>query len=86
MRDNLLLAGEAYNEDLLCNDLVEFKDIPNEQTGLIVWSDPWNTASWEVSETFLRNWGWTVKGCADLQKSTNNWRLRRGEKPLSFEV
>ncbi len=84
MRDNLLLAGDSYDEDQLCNDLVEFTDISNEQTGLIVWSDPSDTMGWEVSETFLRKWGWTVKGCVELLESTNYWRGRRGEKPLSF--
>ncbi|RDW67662.1 hypothetical protein BP6252_09058 [Coleophoma cylindrospora] len=48
MRDNLLLAGETYDEDRLCNDLVEFCEIPNEQTGLIVWGEPWDPAGWEV--------------------------------------
>jgi hypothetical protein len=86
MRDNLLLAGDSYDEDQLCNDLVEFEDIPNEQTGLTVWGEPWDPAGWEVSDTFLRNWGWTVKGCIELQKSTNYWRARRGEEPLVFNV
>jgi len=86
MRDNLLLAGDSYDEDQLCNDLVEFCDIPNEQTGLIVWSEPWDPAGWEASETFLRKWGWIVKGCVELLQSTNYWRTRRGEKPLIFEV
>ncbi|OBT85276.1 hypothetical protein VE02_06501 [Pseudogymnoascus sp. 03VT05] len=26
MRDNLLLAGDSYDEDQLCNDLVEFEE------------------------------------------------------------
>jgi hypothetical protein len=86
MRDNLLLAGNSYDEDQLCNDLVEFRDIPNEQTGLIVWREPWDPASWEASETFLRKWGWIVKGCVELLQSTNYWRTRRGEKALIFEV
>ncbi|RDW74102.1 hypothetical protein BP5796_07544 [Coleophoma crateriformis] len=86
MRDNLLLAGETYDEDRLCNDLVEFCEIPNEQTGLIVWGEPWDPAGWEVSENFVRNWGWVVKGCVELLRSTNYWRKRRGESPLIFEV
>ncbi|KFZ11270.1 hypothetical protein V502_07632 [Pseudogymnoascus sp. VKM F-4520 (FW-2644)] len=86
MRDNILLAGDSYDEDRLCNDLVEFEDIPNEQTGLIVWGEPWDSAGWEVSETFVRNWGWTVKGCVELLESTNYWRTTRSEKPLVFEV
>lgn len=80
------MAGDSYDEDRLCNDLVEFEDIPNEQTGLIVWGEPWDSAGWEVSETFVRNWGWTVKGCVELLESTNYWRTTRSEKPLVFEV
>jgi Domain of unknown function (DUF3425) len=83
MRDNLLRAQGYYDEDVLCNALVEFKDIPNEQTGLIVWSNPWDISGWEISESFLKNWGWAVEGCEQLINSTNNWRVQRGEKPIS---
>lgn len=86
MRDNLLLAGDSYDEDQLCNDLVEFVDLTNEQTGLIVWSEPWDPAGWEISETFLKNWGWTVNGCVELLESTNFWRATRGEDALVYEI
>ncbi|KAF7920179.1 uncharacterized protein EAE97_011520 [Botrytis byssoidea] len=36
MRDNLLLHAGSYDEDRLCNDLVEFGGLMNEQSGLIV--------------------------------------------------
>jgi hypothetical protein len=85
MRDNLLLAGDEYDEDRLCNDLVEFNGVTNEQTGLVVWNQPWDPMGWEVSETFLGNWGWTIRGCVELHESTNYWRMRRGEKPLVFD-
>jgi hypothetical protein len=85
MRDNLLLAGDEYDEDRLCNDLVEFNGVTNEQTGLVVWNQPWDPMGWEVSETFWGNWGWTIRGCVELHESTNYWRLRRGEKPLVFD-
>ncbi|CCD34321.1 hypothetical protein ACHAPC_003029 [Botrytis cinerea] len=86
MRDNLLLHAESYDEDQLCNDLVEFGGLMNEQSGLIVWGEPWDVWGWEVSETFLRNWGWAVKGCGELLASTNKWRAKRGEEALVFEV
>lgn len=86
MRDNLLLAGDSYDEDLLCNNLIEFQDVPSEQTGLIVWNAPSEPTGWEVSETFLRDWGWVVRGCIELQRSTNSWRAKRGERPLIFEL
>ncbi|KAH8647711.1 hypothetical protein BX600DRAFT_475754 [Xylariales sp. PMI_506] len=86
MRDNLLLADGLYDEDQLCNDLVEFADVTNEQSGLIVWGEPWNPGAWEVSEMFVRKWAWTLKGCVNLLASTNHWRSRRGEEPLVFDV
>jgi len=79
MRDNLLLAGDSYDEDQLCNDLVEFNDILNEQTGLVVWGEPWDPKGWEVSKAFSA-------GCVELLESTNYWRSARGEKPLVFNV
>ncbi|KAF3022393.1 hypothetical protein E8E14_003274 [Neopestalotiopsis sp. 37M] len=84
MRDNLLLAAGLYDEDELCNGLLEFKDVPNEQSGLLVWGEPWDTASWEVSATFVRRWGWAIRGCDELLDSTNRWRMTRGEKPMKW--
>ncbi|KAJ5948009.1 hypothetical protein N7466_001024 [Penicillium verhagenii] len=86
MRDNLLRRydDEEFDESALCNDLVDFYDVSNEETGLIVWREPWQPTGWEVSETFLRRWAWVVKGCDDLVKSTNYWRGIRGEDPLVF--
>jgi hypothetical protein len=84
LRDNLLRAGETYDEWALCNDLVDFCDVTHDETGLIVWSDPWRPSSWEVSETFLIKWGWVVKGCSELVASTNYWRRQRGEREVMF--
>jgi hypothetical protein len=88
MRDNLLLAaaGSGYDEDALCNDLVDFYEVPHEKTGLIVWRDPWDPSGWEVSETFVRKWSWVLRGCRELLWSTNYWRGRRGEDVLVWEV
>lgn len=85
MRDNLLIASDSYDETSLCNDLVEFCDVPNEQTGLIVWKEPWDPSGWEVSDAFLAKWGWVVEGCNELITSTNYWRQRRGEKALVLQ-
>lgn len=88
MRDNLLLAevGDGYDEYGLCNDLVDFCDVTNDNTGLIVWKEPWDPSGWEVSEPFLRKWGWVVRGCRELMVSTNFWREKRGEERLVWEV
>ncbi|KAB8249352.1 hypothetical protein BDV35DRAFT_390161 [Aspergillus flavus] len=86
MRDNLLQRYGDFDETALCNDLVDFYDVSNDETGLIVWRTPWHPTGWEVSETFLRKWSWVVRGCDDLANSTNYWRGLRGEEPLVFDT
>ncbi|KAE9363605.1 hypothetical protein N431DRAFT_431805 [Stipitochalara longipes BDJ] len=86
MRDNMLLAGDSFDEYELCNDLVDFCDVPSERTGLVIWGEPWDPSGWEVSESFLKRWGWVVRGCTELLASTNYWRKQRGEDTLVFEV
>ncbi|KAL4985923.1 hypothetical protein BDW68DRAFT_198480 [Aspergillus falconensis] len=86
MRDNLLLRYGDFDEAALCNDLVDFCDVSNDETGLIVWTTPWHPSGWEVSEAFLRKWGWVIKGCDDLVKSTNYWRGIRGEELLVLDI
>lgn len=91
MRDNLLRAGDLFDEEQLCADVVGFCGTPTERTGLIVWGEPWNPYSWEVTDEFAKNWGWVIRGwviqgCRDIFESTNYWRAQRGEKPLRFEV
>ena len=91
MRDNLLLAGEGtYDETKLCADLVGSfcaasvaKD--EAKTGLMVWGQPWDVAGWEMTDSFVQNWGWITKGCDLLLHSTNYWREHRGDKPLRLK-
>ena len=88
MRDNLiLLAGEYDSYDLRC-DLGEclyagFDDA--ERRGFLVWQDPWRIDGWEISEGFVRKWGYLLKGCTDVIESTNRWREMRGEDRLIVE-
>ncbi|KAK9325287.1 hypothetical protein V1517DRAFT_314506 [Lipomyces orientalis] len=84
MRDNILLAGEDYDDTELCIELVEFCNVAShgERTGLVVWGEPSDPYSWEVSEGFAKKWGWVIRGCWELFMSTNYWRERRGEKKL----
>lgn len=82
MRDNLLLAGDFFDDTQLCMDVVEFWSSPGERTGLIVHGDPWEPQHWEVSEEFLRKWAWVIKGCWGLFQSTNYFRTKRGERKL----
>ncbi|KAI1743106.1 hypothetical protein F4680DRAFT_392479 [Xylaria scruposa] len=85
MRDNLLRCGtECFDEDELCHVMIGRED---SDAGFIVWSDPWDSCGWEVSEAFVRSpWGWTIAGCWELYRSTNEWRARRGEAPLFYPV
>lgn len=87
MRDNFLRAiehPELCDEDELCRDLCQYGD-PNEKATLIVWGTPWDPMSWEVSEKFLRKWGWMLIGCWEVIDATNHWRQKRGEKRLTMK-
>jgi Domain of unknown function (DUF3425) len=85
MRDNLLLAGDSYDDLELCADLIGFYNSATTRTGLIVWREPWDPEGWEVTPSFLRRWGWTIIGCGELRKSTNYWRSQRFEPPMNFD-
>lgn len=82
MRDNLIRAGESFDEERLCLDIKGWGSVRTGNTGIIVWKDPWDAAGWEVTEAFARNWGWVLWGCEELFRSTNYWRVQRGERPL----
>lgn len=81
MRDSLVLAG-AFDDDELCIDIMAFWNANADNAGLIIWGQPWDLQNWELSEGFLRKWGWTVQGCVELLQSTNFWRTLRGERRL----
>ncbi|KAJ5504757.1 hypothetical protein N7463_007631 [Penicillium fimorum] len=82
MRDNLIRAGDFEEETQLCLDMKGSGNEYSERTGIIVWSDPWDPAGWEVTGSFARSWGWVIKDCLDLEHSTNRWRAIRNERPL----
>lgn len=81
-RDNLIRKGNDLDDDDLCHDLIGFWDTRRPNATLLVWGHPWDPSNWEVTETFARKWAWTLKRCPEILKSTNTWRVRRGEKPL----
>jgi len=86
MRDNLLIALgflSPEDEQQLFDDVMESGGGKNEWTGLLVWGEPWDPQSWEVSIPFLQRWSWLLKGCPEIISSTNRWRRRRGERPIS---
>lgn len=90
MRDNFLVATTAKlseeDEIRLWNDMIEnMSDSVTDSPGIIVWGDSWNIQNWEVTEVFLRNWGWLLRGCPQILESTNHWRTQRGDGPLAVD-
>lgn len=80
MRDNLIEAGDDWDDEQLCIDIMGFWNEADNDSGLLVWGEPWDVRSWEMTEWFLKKWQWVVRGCPELMNSTNAWRARRGEK------
>lgn len=81
MRDNLIQAGDDWDDEQLCHDIMGFWDSPTDgHAGLLVWGEPWDVKNWELTEAFLKKWQWVVRGCPELMNSTNAWRAKRGEK------
>jgi hypothetical protein len=84
MRNNILRAGDSFDDMALCGDLVGLFSVSSGDAGMVVWGQPWLQSEWEVTEEFLKRWAWVVEGCWELRESTNRWRIRRGEKALRF--
>ncbi|KAH7012642.1 uncharacterized protein B0I36DRAFT_217607, partial [Microdochium trichocladiopsis] len=83
LRDNIIGLAHCIDVYDLAHDLgkgvYDGYDDP-ERRGLVVWGDRlWSTHGWEVSDGFMRKWGFLLKGCTELVLSTNRWREFRGE-------
>jgi Domain of unknown function (DUF3425) len=61
-----------------------FENESSKRSGFVVWGPPEDANSWEVTEGFVFNWGWLVKGSLMMQYSTNRWRAVRGEPAIFF--
>lgn len=85
MRDWLIIAGDSFDDDELCHDLMAFWDTRNTGATLLVWGVPWDPRNWEVTEAFAGKWGWLLHGSSELLASSNSWRLARGERPLPWK-
>ncbi|KAI1757600.1 hypothetical protein F4782DRAFT_479201 [Xylaria castorea] len=86
-RDRLIRAVGTFDEDDLWADCIGglyegFPDDEVERRGIIAWSPPWDITGWEMSEGFLRKWGWLFKGLPGVLEATNRWRMARCEEPL----
>ncbi|PWY91646.1 hypothetical protein BO94DRAFT_623062, partial [Aspergillus sclerotioniger CBS 115572] len=84
MRDLMILAGDSLDEDDLCRDLMAFWDTHNTGATLLVWGESWDPQNWEATEEFVRKWHWLLAGSPELLASTNFWRAKRGDRPLSW--
>ncbi|KAJ4254471.1 hypothetical protein NW762_010070 [Fusarium torreyae] len=87
-RDSLIRATGTFDEDDLWADCVGglyegFPDDEMERRGIIAWSPPWDISGWEMSEGFVRKWGWLFKGLSGPLDATNRWRKERGEEPFA---
>ena len=94
VRDNILrYEQQAEIDDVdLCLDLIgtesrrqKYHRQGSSHAGCIVWGDPWDVASWEVTEAFVRKYPWMHVGTSDLEASTNKHRVKRGEYPISWD-
>ena len=56
--------------------------LEKDAMSLKVWGDPHLIESWEVGPGFARKWPHLLRGCDDLLRSTNNWRISRLESRI----
>jgi hypothetical protein len=82
VRDNLLRAQGSYDKHDFCLDILGFWNPNALDNMLLVWGEPHDSGNWEVTEGFIKKWGWVIQGCPDILHSTNRWRTRRGEHPI----
>ncbi|KZL67818.1 hypothetical protein CT0861_11374 [Colletotrichum tofieldiae] len=90
-RDRLIRAAGTFDEDELWADCIGglyegFPDDEVERRGIIAWSPPWDITGWEMSEGFLRKWGWLFDGLPEVLEATNRWRIERGEEPFAQNI
>jgi hypothetical protein len=81
IRDNLVRSLGGFDKGDFCTDILGFWS-PGGENMLLVWGEPHDTENWEVTEHFIKRWGWVIQGCPDILRSTNKWRARRGEHPI----
>jgi hypothetical protein len=87
LRDQIILWQAMHGKTDICLYLVGGSDTVGENTqGLIVWGEPYHVGSWEITEGFFREWWFLLSNCDELIRSSNRWRARRGEGPLSIET
>ncbi|KAE8447094.1 hypothetical protein EG329_011078 [Mollisiaceae sp. DMI_Dod_QoI] len=61
-------------------------DVAARRRGFIVWGEPWDVNSWEVTPGFLKEWPWVLEGCEEVIVASNRWRAQRDEPPLEYLI
>ncbi|KAL5330782.1 hypothetical protein ACEPPN_000305 [Leptodophora sp. 'Broadleaf-Isolate-01'] len=89
-RDRLIRAVGTFDEDDLWTDCIGglYEGFPDDEItrrGIVAWSPPWDITGWEMSEGFLRKWGWLFNGLPGALEATNRWRMERSEEPLVYD-
>jgi hypothetical protein len=89
VRDNIILNQKKFEDYPFCMAVIGHdtwhEDDPSQRAGMVVWAEPWNVRSWEITDGFLTKWSWILKGAEELESATNSWRRKRGLHPLAFE-
>lgn len=73
---------EPADGEIVLQEVDDDEPVAINQSGLILWGEPYKAESWEATPEFFRKWAWAVAGCQELIDSTNHWRALRGENPL----
>ncbi|GFG24135.1 hypothetical protein IFM61606_04035 [Aspergillus udagawae] len=82
VRDNLLSRQGRFSKHKFCLDIMGFWNPDAVDNMLLVWGEPYDPSNWEVTEGFIKKWGWVMQGCPDILQSTNKWRAKRGESAI----
>ena len=88
VRDNIILNQGKFEDYPFCMAVIGhdtwYENDPSQRAGMVVWGEPWNVKSWEITDGFVAKWQWMLKGAEKLENATNSWRRRRGLRPLAF--
>lgn len=82
VRNVLLRMQDQYDDTELCGDLLGDCGEQTSRPGLVIWGEYWDPHGFELTEEFVRKWGWMFSECSEIIQSTNYWREKRGEEPL----
>lgn len=85
----LIRAAGTFDEDDLWADCIGgmFEGFPDDEItrrGIVAWDPPWDISGWEMTEGFVRKWGWLFGRMPGAMEATNRWRRERGEEALDL--